>query len=256
MKTKILALLVPLFLFVTLIINWLATTGALNGIDTGQISDKYPVLFTPASYVFSIWSLIYLGLLAFSVFQLLKPRFSDASYNQTRILFLVNLVLNSIWIIAWHYDYLLVSLLIMVGLLLTLIGIYQTESIGQKPVDRQRKWLVHAPFSLYLGWISVATIANAAIVLYSLKWNGFGIAPIHWTIIMMVVATILGVISLKLRRDYIFAGVIVWALIGIGVKNGAIQPILTTAIITAGLLGLDTLATGLMHRQSPDNSET
>lgn len=119
----------------------------------------------------------------------------------------------------------------MILLLLSLIKLYTEEKIGLTPVPAKRKWLVQAPFSLYLGWISVATIANVSVVLYDLKWGGFGISPLTWTLIMMSAAVILATIMLIRRRDYIFALVIIWALIGIGVKHSDLNPIKYMAVI-------------------------
>ena len=228
-KTKILALLVPVLLLITLAFNGAAASGALNGIPTGDISDKYPVLFTPAGYVFSIWSLIYLTLIIFAGYQLLPKQLKDASLNPLRQWFLVTSVLNSLWLLAWQYEYLLLSLLIMVMLLLSLIKIYLFERKG---------WQTRVPFSLYLGWISVATIANVSVVLYSLNWNGLGISDLAWTVIMMLVAVVLSVLMLKRFRDYLFSGVIMWALLGITVKNPGIQAIQTVAYLGVGALVL------------------
>lgn len=226
-QTKILALLVPVLLLITLVFNGMAASGALNGIPTGQISDKYPVLFTPAGYVFSIWSLIYLMLIVFAVYQLLPKQFNDASLNPLRSWFLVTSVLNSLWLWVWQYEYLVLSLLIMILLLLSLIKIYLLKRKG---------WQTRVPFSLYLGWISVATIANVSVVLYSLNWNGFGVSDLAWTLILMLTAVVLGVTMLYKYHDFLFAGVIVWALIGIAVKNTGIQAIQYNALLGVGVI--------------------
>lgn len=240
-QTKILALLVPVLLLITLIFNGAAASGALNGIPTGQISDQYQVLFTPAGYVFSIWSLIYLMLIIFAIFQALPKQFSDPSLNPLRLWFLVTSVLNSLWLIVWQYEYLLFSLVIMILLLLSLIKIY---------LLKRNSWQTRFPFSLYLGWISVATIANVSIVLYSLNWNGFGINDLAWTVIMMLVAVVLGAIMLNKFRDYLIAGVIMWALIGITIKNPSLSPIQTTAYLGAGLLALYSLYLGIFQKKA------
>lgn len=225
---KFIPYFVPFMLVITLYVNGIAASGALNGIDTGEISDKYPSLFTPAGYVFSIWSLIYLGLIGFSIYQLLPSVVAKhASLVKTRWLFLINLLLNGLWILVWQYEYLVFSLPIMWGLLATLILLYEQEQIGRKQVPWNYRLLVHTPFSLYLGWISVATIANVSVVLYSLGWSGWGISDVFWTILLMGIATLLGLLSIQLRRDYVFAGVIVWALIGIAAKQQTISQIVT-----------------------------
>lgn len=227
MKTKLLAIFVPILLIITLIFNGAAASGALNGIPTGEISAKYPVLFTPANYVFSIWSLIYLSLMVFAVYQLLPKQFKDASLNPLRLWFIVSSILNSLWLLVWQYEYLGISVLVMILLLLSLKKIYNLE---------RTSWATKIPFSLYLGWISVATIANISVFLFSLNWNGFGLSHITWTITMMLTAVVLGLIFLKKYRDFLFAGVIVWALVGIMVKNPNIQAIQNVTYL--GVLGL------------------
>ena len=224
-QTKLLALLVPVLLIITLIFNGAAASGALNGIPTGDISDKYPVLFTPAGYVFSIWSLIYLTLIIFAVYQALPKQFANASLNPLRSWFLVTSVLNSLWLLVWQYEYLVVSVVVMIALLVSLIKIYLLP---------RQSWPTQVPFSLYLGWISVATIANVSVVLYSLNWNGFGLSDLVWTQIMMLVAAVLGLVMLQRFKDYLFAGVIVWALIGITVKNPSLPALQTTAYLGLG----------------------
>lgn len=207
--TKALAVLVLILLIITLGFNGAAASGALNGVTTGQISDKYPVLFTPASYVFSIWSVIYITLVIFAIYQVLPKQIGNKSLNPLRFWFLVTCILNSLWLLVWQYEYLLLSLVIMVGLLLSLIKIYLLD---------RKVWQLKVPFSLYLGWISVATIANASVVLFSLNWNGFGLSALTWTIIIMLVAVVLGLTMWVKHKDYLYAGVIFWALIGIAIK--------------------------------------
>lgn len=238
-KTKILAVLVPVLLLITLVFNGMAASGALNGIPTGQISDKYPVLFTPAGYVFSIWSLIYLTLIVFAVYQLLPKQFNNASLNPLRQWFLVSSVFNSLWLVAWQYEYLPLSLLIMVFLLFSLIKIYLLERKG---------WQTRVPFSLYLGWISVATIANVSVVLYSLNWNGFGLSDLSWTLIMMLVAVILSLIMIYKYADYVYASVIIWALIGIMIKNPNSMEIKYMTIVGLSLLVLGGVLFGLTRK--------
>lgn len=234
-KTKLLAIAVPITLLITLVINGFAASGALNGIDTGSLSDLYPVLFTPDGYVFSIWSLIYASLIAFSLYQLRQKLISDSGLNRLRTLTLLNFVLNSTWIIAWQYQYLVVSLLIMAGLLVSLIAIYKEATLLVAHKKYSKLWL-KAPFSLYLGWICVATIANASVVLYDLNWNQFGMSALFWTVVMIGVATVLALLFQWRERDLIVSGVVIWAIIGITQKHSEI--ILLRNVIFACILSL------------------
>lgn len=238
-------------LFATLIVNWLANALPLNNRTTGEISDQFPVLFTPAGYVFSIWGLIYLLLLGFAVYQALPSQRDNPRLERTAYWFVLSNIFNSVWIFLWHYEQFLLTLAAMLGLLVSLIVIYQRLEIGLKQVDRLEKYLVNLPFSIYLGWISVATIANFSTTLYDLGWNGFGIAPEIWTVIMLLVATGLGFIMLLRRRDFAYALVLAWAFIGITARQNDTPLVAVTAAVTALILLIALLFLFLRPRLAP-----
>ncbi len=208
--------------FITLILvlmaNGLANSLPLNGITTGEISAKYPTLFTPAGYVFSIWGLIYLGLLAFGVFQLLPSQRQNARLERIGYWFTASNLLNATWIFLWHYEIINLTLLIMLGILITLLAIYLRLGIGKVPTTTAERWLVDLPFSIYLGWITVATVANASVALYRIAWTGWGIAAEMWTIIMLLIASLLGILMTITRREVAYPLVLSWAFIGIAVQ--------------------------------------
>jgi translocator protein len=210
-----------LSLAAVLAVNFLATALPINNVTTAEISNRFPVLFTPAGYVFSIWGLIYLLLTGFVIYQAMPGQAGNPLLKRIGALFFFSSLFNSLWIFAWHYERTVLSLLIMLALLATLIliysSIYSVKAAG--PADR---WLVKVPFSVYLGWISVATIANVSVTLYSLGWNGWGLGGPAWTVVMISAAVILGLLAARLRRDTAFVLVLIWALIGIGVKQSAI----------------------------------
>jgi hypothetical protein len=197
------------------------------------VSDAIPSLFTPAGYVFAIWGLIYLGLTAFTVYQALPAQRDKAFIEQIGYWFVISSLLNISWLFLWHYLQFPLSLLAMLGLLGSLIAIYLRLGVGRSHISRQEKLLVHTPFSVYLGWISVATIANASIVLYKLGWTGFGVAPEIWTVLMVVIAAVLGIAMVVLCSDIAFALVIVWALVGIAVARTGMQAIVIAAGFSA-----------------------
>lgn len=198
-----------------IVMNTLAVTLPLNNQSTGEISDRLDIMITPAGYVFSIWSLIYL-LLAIWIFrQFPKDRRNLPLYQETSGLFILSSLLNSAWIFVWHYNYFLVSVFIMVGLLLTLIALYKrVKSTGPSLLDI-------APFSIYLGWISVAAIVNITYYLTDIGWNGFGISELVWAYLGLIVATILAFWFRIGQHDKLYPLVFVWAFVGIGVKNMA-----------------------------------
>jgi len=193
--------LVVAAVLVTIIVNALANILPLNGISTGEISDKFRVYFVPAGYVFSIWGLIYLGLVAFAIYQALPAQRENPRLRAIGWPFLVSCAANIAWLFLWHYQQFLWTILAMVILLASLLVIYLLMMRGGDAVPPAERWLVRLPFSIYLGWISVATIANASDVLYYIKWNGWGIAPAVWAVIMMVIAACLAWAMAVLRGD-------------------------------------------------------
>jgi len=229
MKTKKLVNIVTLVF--ALILNGLASTLPLNGRDTGQISDMYPTLFTPAGYVFSIWGLIYLGLIALVVFGATNK--GDAITEKLGFWFAASSVLNGLWIVAWHYDWLLLSLFLMLGILASLIAAYERLGIGRTAASGAETWLVRVPISIYLGWISVATIANVSVLSYANGWGGWGISPTVWTVIMVLVGGLLNALMIWRRREVAYGLVYVWAGVGIAVANGFGSVVGIVALIVA-----------------------
>jgi benzodiazapine receptor len=218
--------------------NVLSNALPLNGRTAGEISDALPSYFTPAGYTFSIWSVIYLFLLGFTIYQALPSQRERPFLKQIGWLFAGTTVLNVIWLFSWHYGFYAISVIFMVALLVTLIAIYLKLNIGRRNPDLTMadKLLYQAPFSLYLGWITVATIANIASVSAYLGWNGFGIEGQIWSAIMMMVAVVVAGVLLFNRRNLAYAGVLVWALFGIRAAYPDVPIIANTATVAAGLI--------------------
>ena len=212
-------------LICTLVVNALAVTLPLNGKSTGELSDNIPVLFTPSGYVFSIWSLIYLGLIVFAIYQILPARRDGELVNRIGWWFIASCVFNCAWIFLWHYERVILSVPVMLGILVSLIMVYLRLGIGVRTAPTGEKLLVHLPFSIYLGWISVATVANVSAALYVVNWNGFGLSEEVWTIVMLVVGAALGILMILRRGEVAYPLVIVWAFLGILVRHIA-RPVL------------------------------
>jgi len=229
-----------LAVILTVVVNGLANALPINGVTTGEVSDSFPVYFVPAGYVFSIWGVIYLGLLAFTIYQLLPAQRENLRLERIGWWFAVGCLANAAWIFFWHYGIFPVTLVLMLVLLVSLLTIYLRLDIGRTWVSRAEKWLVEVPFSIYLGWITVATVANATDVLYDLGWNGAPLSPQLWTVIMLVIAAALAVAMSLTRRDIAYVLVIVWAFVGIAVKQAATPLVAWAAWILAGvaLVGL------------------
>lgn len=226
-------------------VNYLANALPIGGITTSEASDTYANLFTPAGLTFSIWGLIYLLLAVFVVFFCIKfGKKSDKKMNglldKTGKLFIVNALSNISWIFAWHYGLIPLSVVIMLVLLSTLIMLADLLNKAKLSLS-EKAWLL-LPFSIYFGWITVATIANITVLLVSLNWNGFGITENIWTIIILLVGATIGILRTIKDKNIPYILVLVWAYGGIWLKHSSASEyanqypnIITTVIICMAL---------------------
>ena len=238
-----------LALIVTVIMNGLANALPINGQTTGEVSDQFDVYFVPAGYVFSIWGLIYLALAAFSVYQALPSQRDNPRLRRVGYLFALSCLANVAWLLLWHYERFPLTMVAMGGLLLLLIGVYLRLGVGRTQVSTAERWLVRIPFSIYLGWITVATIANASQLLVYLNWGGWGISPEIWTVIMLVAATAITAIVTITRGDVAYGLVIVWAVTGIGVKHTGTPLVAMTAWVMTAIVLIVTILGAWLKRQ-------
>ncbi|HUH96803.1 MAG TPA: tryptophan-rich sensory protein [Anaerolineales bacterium] len=226
-----------------LTVNILAAALPLNNQTTAQISDRFKVFFVPAGYVFSVWGIIYIGWIAFALYQFLPAHKESPRLRGLGYLFALSGVFNAAWLFCWQYNHFTLSVLVMLVLLALLIASYLQLNIGRTSVTNAEKWCVDIPLSVYLGWISVATIANISDWLYFVHWNGFGIAPQGWAVIMLVAASLVGLWMALTRRDSGYLFVLVWAFIGIAVKQSASALVAASALLCALIvLGLAILS--------------
>ena len=237
-KNVIRQILVVLATLATIVVNGLANALPINGLGTGEISDMFDVFFVPAGYVFSIWGLIYLGLLAYSVYQALPSQRENAALQKIGYLYIWSSVANIVWLFFWHYLLFPLTLLAMLVILGLLIAIYLRLDIGRTQVSTAEKWLVHVPFSIYLGWITVATIANVTSLLDYLGWNGWGISPQVWAVIMLLAAVVISGIMSFTRTDIAYSLVLIWAFVGIAVKHQGTALVATSAWAASILVGI------------------
>jgi benzodiazapine receptor len=250
MKTRQILNLATFLIMV--VVNGLANALPLNGRLTGEISDSFPVLFTPAGYVFAIWGLIYLLLFGFVIYQALPSQRDNPRLERTGYWFAASNLFNTAWIFLWHYGFFTLTLVAMLGVLSSLLVLYVRLGIGRGQFSLAEKILVNLPFSVYLGWISVATVANFSITLYNLGWNGGGIAPAVWTVALLAVAAILGAAMIWLRRDAAYALVLVWAFAGITIKQSETQTVAVAAAAAAAVI-LVLLAVSFFRRDVTEN---
>lgn len=234
--TPLLPLLNVAAYLAVIVVNTLANVLPLNGLSTGDISNSFPSLFTPAGYVFAIWGLIYLLLGVFVVFQALPQRRSHSGLRSSPTqtlgyLFIVSCALNIGWLFAWHYLQIPLSMLLMLGLLGTLIVCYQRLNRERAEVGGLEWLVVRAPFSLYLGWITVATVANVSVLLLSLGVQTGWFTPV-WALLAVAAATLIGLRVLQQRGDTLFVLVLVWAFVGVAARQWGSE-----ALLMLGALG-------------------
>lgn len=248
MKDTLRQIAVIVTVVVTLVINGLANALPINGLTTGQISDSFHVYFVPAGYVFSIWGLIYLGLITFAIFQALPSQRENPRLRATGWWVSLGGLANSAWIFLWQYEHFPLTLVAMLLLLATLLITHLRLGIGQTTVSKAETWAVRVPFSIYLGWITVATVANVTDVLDYLKWDRFGITPEFWMVIMLAAVLVIAALVSFTRRDIAYALVILWALAGISVKFASVAAVAIPTWITFGLVTLSLAAVYFLRR--------
>ena len=225
-------------LIITITVNILSNALPFNGLTAPEISASFEILFVPAGYVFSIWGLIYLGLILYAIYQLLPSQRENPRLRKIGWWFVLSSAANCAWLFLWHYGYFPLSVLAMLIILTSLIMIYLGLGPEKGDIPPLERWVVHLTFSLYLGWISVATIANISGTLNTVGWGGFGFPPEIWTTIMLAVATILAGLMAYTRQDIAYLLVLVWAFWGIGVEQANTPQIATAAYLATGVVAL------------------
>ncbi|PHN08436.1 tryptophan-rich sensory protein [Flavilitoribacter nigricans] len=245
MSTRTLQILNIIGFILVITLNGLANALPINGRTTGELSDLYPNLFVPAGFTFSIWGVIYLLLLGFIIYQargITKATSNPEEVQTIGIWFFISCLANASWILAWHYTQVVLSVLIMLLILTSLIMIYRRLQIGNGADSSKRLFLVNLPFSVYLGWITVATIANVTTLLVDRDLSGFWLGETIWTCIMILIATGFGIFFLIKKRDVPYALVLIWAFYGITAAR------FNDNIILVAYIGMALLAVGVLFR--------
>jgi hypothetical protein len=256
--TKTLQILNLFGFILVIVMNALANALPINGYNTGEISDSYPNLFVPAGFTFGIWGVIYLLLLTFTIYQARnwwkKEKVDLSIIEKIGPWFFISCLANASWILVWHHLLPGIALLVMLVLLGSLLIIYQRLHLTTiLPGNRLSYWAVHLPFSVYLGWITVATIANVTALLVDLAWSGGPLSEVSWTIIMIATATVIGLLILWRRGDIPFNLVLIWAFYGIFSKQNAMDGVVgigQVALLCIGLLTLGALFQLLIRKDS------
>ena len=238
---KLLPIANALALIGTLLINYLSNTGIFNGNIMETVSDAYANLFTPAGYAFSIWGLIYLGLLGFVIYtgrSLFRHSEEVPELRQVGWWFVLSCLANSLWVLAWLYDYTGLSVLLMLTLLGCLLKIILNTRMELDYHPFKKYLFVFWPFAIYAGWVSIALVANIAAWLTKLGWNGWGLSEVTWTVIVICLAALVNVFMILQRnlREYALTGI--WGLIAVAASNEVSAIIYTCYGISLLLLGV------------------
>lgn len=224
-------------LLTVLTVNYLANALPIGGQTTGEVSDKVFTLFTPAGYAFAIWGLIYFLLTVWVIRQFFIDDEQKENDRKIGVWFFINAILNSLWVIVFQYEYFDVSIFIMLGILLTLIIIYRI--VQRLP---HSTWFMRLPFSVYIGWISVATIVNVFVIFEANGIEQFlGLNEQMWAMIMLIVGAILGVVFTLTQHDIAYSLVFIWAFIAIMVEQSG-----NPAIVTASKVAVVLLVVGIV----------
>ncbi|MBE2268223.1 MAG: tryptophan-rich sensory protein [Anaerolinea sp.] len=226
----------------TIAFNSLAEAIPINGQTSAEIATRFQdvTYFLPANYVFSIWGVIYIGMLAFAIFQALPAQRENPRLRKIGYWFVVTNLANCLWLFLFHYDQFAISTVVILVLLVSLARIYLILRDGQ-PISRAEFWTVRIPMSIYFAWVTVATVANFTYVGVEAGWDGFGIAYETWGVIMLIVAGLIGGTIAVINRDIAYGAVVVWAYAGIVVRHTDVSGVALTAGVMAALVGIGAL---------------
>ena len=235
----------------SIVVNTVSNIFPLNGENVGKLSNTLfaDVQIIPANYAFAIWGLVYIGLIAFGIAQLQPNQRQNPRLQQGGYRLAIACVAQCVWIYLFLARLFPLSTLAMLGIVIPLIGLYQSLNSpslqsGQRRVSQKERWLIHVPISLYLGWITVATVVNVAIALYSMGWSGWGISSEMWTVTVMVVSAAIAAVINVQRGDTTYLLVMVWALVGIAIRQMG-TPLIA---ITGWLLATELVLFGVVTR--------
>ena len=251
---KKLSIINLLSVILVIAINYISQAVRINDTTIGELSQRYSNLFTPASYAFAIWGLIFLSLLAYALFQIKVVFFDKEKHDyieQTGYWFAFANVLNGIWVIAFAYEYIGLTVIIMAGILISLVKIIINTNMERWDAPKEIIAFSWWPICLYSGWITVAMIANIALYLTKIGWKGTFLTEVQWTIALMVVATLINLVIIYKRNMREFAAVGVWALFAIYIRHQDSMEILAYTALTCSIILLSAiLFHGYKNRKS------
>jgi hypothetical protein len=234
----------------TIVVNALANILPINNITTGALSDLYPNLFVPTGLTFAIWGLIYVLLGVFAIYPLVPRVRRDPQkvefVNKIGPLFFISCLANIGWIFAWHYQILPLSLVLMLILLGCLLAIYLRLKVGKSEVTKAERYCAHLPFSVYLGWITIATIANVTALLVDINWNTWGLGQQFWAVAVIIVGIAIALSVLFTRKDIFYCLVVDWALLGILLKRLSDATMTDQSVVIVTVVGMVLVTAGVI----------
>ncbi|MBK0381765.1 hypothetical protein I5M32_02230 [Pedobacter sp. SD-b] len=236
-KVKSLAILNLVFFVIAFTVSNLSQLKIFGGVTNADISDKYATVFTPAGITFAIWGLIYLSLFGFTIYHLIKAYkdnvHSEASQAILKIgnLFIINNIATTFWVFAFTYEYLLVSMILIIIQLITLLMIFIKLNLFDIDKSFYNKLFTQFPLSIYFAWLCVANVANISLYLTSIGWSGFGIPESLWAQIMIIVIALVSFFIVVFKRNVFFGLVAVWSVYGIRIKRVQIDDVLYSSVI-------------------------
>jgi hypothetical protein len=217
------AILVTITFIIMVTVNALANILPIAGVTTGEVSDSFPNLFAPAGITFSIWGVIYLLLGLYTLYQLGLFQKESATDREllTRVgnLFAFSSLINSNWIFCWHFNVIFLSVILMLLILLSLMTIHLV--LRKIPMTRKEWFFIKLPFSIYFGWITVATIANITALLVTMGFSGWGLSEPVWTSTLIIIGTLIFMTTAILARDIPYVATLIWAYAGILIKHNS-----------------------------------
>ena len=232
---------------ITIVVNLFSSF--ITGKSVAAISDRFPVPVTPAGWAFSVWGIIYIGLIAYAIYQALPAQRANPRLRRIGYLYVLGCAANVAWLFLWVNEQITLSLIAILVLLLSLIALYLRANMNRSNIDRVERWCVNIPFGIYMGWITVATIVNVTVVLYNLGWNGLGISPEIWTTLLLIVGTVIALGVGITRVDIAYMATVIWAYSAILVKNIPIPMIAITASVMIAILLLAIVLITIRRKQ-------
>jgi hypothetical protein len=233
------------------VVNGLAgSTTIIGGQDTAQVSNENFTLITPAGYTFAVWGIIYILLGVFAIFQAL-PSNEGKTAGKIGWFFILSSAANIAWLFLWQFEFLSLSVVLMFLLFASLLMVYLRLGVGKASVSWHERLAVQVPFSVYLGWITIASIANVAAALVSVGWDGFGIGAETWGILVVMVALLITTLVVLTRRDAAYGLVIIWALVGISASQSGNQNVTLAVQVSAAIVAVAVVASVLLAKFKP-----